>query len=253
MQLQVEYLNYNSNFKNEFTRLFLNKKPCIIRECTTTWEANSWNFDTLKKIKSSWEYTGNLQGVYIKDPGTQSWEKCKPSMLSTIREKLGINILEYQPNEWIFPLTHPKLIERVDIPQCLRSPSWLQKVPEAIRPIYPRLLIGYEGTGSDLHIDVCNTSNWMALVQGQKRWLVIPPDEKYKVKEFIGKFTPNTEEIICRVNNYYDIQLKAGEIIYLPGKWLHQVSNVEDSIGITYNIFNLFQVVSYCLDSLIPN
>ena len=245
MKLSIDYLEYENISKELFYSNYFQHKPCIIKGCLENWKANNWEFDTLKSIKLEEEYRGNIDRVFVRKPGAKLWKKCHPSDVQKIRQKLGGTVLEYEAHEWLFSQTHPELMEQIKIPEYLGNNDWLQKIPAQLKPNYPRILIGYEGTGSRLHSDSYNTSNWMALVRGKKRWLVIPPEEQDKVREFVGIFTPNIEEITSRVSNYYDCELMPGEIIYLPGSWLHQVFNTEDSIGITYNIFNLLQLLSY--------
>lgn len=251
MKLPIDYLEYNSQFETVFSKNYLNQQPCLIQGLVSQWKANAWDYQTLKTFKLKGEDTGNLARVILKDPKTGSWIVCKARQVEEIRQKLGQMPLEYQANEWLFSLQHPELMEEIEISKILLNPNWLEKIPPAIRPIYPRLLIGYRGTGSQLHIDICNTPSWMALVQGKKRWLIMPPHEANKVEQFIEKFTPEIQTIVRSVETYYECELQAGEMIYLPGKWLHQVFNVEDTIAITYNIFNFFQASSYCLSSLI--
>lgn len=250
MQKSIDYLDYETTFQRDFLKNYWKQKPCIIRDCVTQWGANTWNFASLKMISHKGEDRGNLNKVYIRDPQTQVWQKCKPSHLPKIREKLNITTLEYQADEWLFPLTHPEMLEGINIPPCLQNPQWLNMIPLSLRPIYPRILIGYADTGSQLHIDVCNTPNWMGLVKGVKRWFVIDPQEGKKLEDYLEEFIPNTSELKEKVGIYYEFDLQAGEMLYLPAKWLHQVYNVSDSIGITYNLFNFRQAIVYCFDNL---
>ena len=250
MQKPIDYLDYSTTFQLEFVKHYSNKKPCIIRGCVDQWEAFNWDFPTLRNIGHKGEYKGNLHRVIIKDPNTNIWQECHPNHLPKIREKLQVNTLEYQPDEWLFSVSNPEMLDALKIPSNLTNPKWLEQIPLSLRPIYPRLLIGYQDTGSDLHIDVCNTPNWMALVKGVKHWFVVDPQEGKKIENYLGKFTKDTGEIKNKINHYYEFDLQSGEMVYLPSKWLHQVYNVEDTIAITYNLFNLFQAMDYCLDTL---
>ncbi len=248
MELTIDYLDYQTTFQTKFTQHYLNKKPCIIRGCVTQWPAKNWDFDSLKKMRLKGEPTGNLTGITIKDPVSEVWYKCYPHQLAIIRETLKIKTLEYEASEWLFSISHPEMLEAIKIPKCLKSPQWLDRIPLSMRPIYPRILVGYQDTGSDLHIDLCNTPNWMGLVRGIKRWFVVDPEEGKKIHNYLDTFTQNTQKMKDKVRDYYEFELKAGEMVYLPAKWLHQVYNVEDSIAITYNIFNLIQVLAYIKD-----
>ena len=250
MKQDITYLDYQTTFQDYFIKEYWNQKPCIIRGSVTQWSASNWDFSSLKTISYHEEDTGNLNLVYIRDPKTQLWQKYKPSYLSQIRKKLNIKTLEYSPDEWVFSLTHPEMLEEIIIPAYLRNPRWLNLIPLPWRPIYPRLLIGYADTGSQLHVDICNTPSWMSLLVGTKRWFVVDPQEGQKLNNYLDVFTPNTFELKEKLETYYEFDLQAGEIIYLPGKWLHQVYNLEDSIAITYNLFNLIKATFYLFGSL---
>lgn len=250
MHKSIDYIDYNSSFKNRFIKSYFNQCPCIIKSCITDWSSTSWNLTDLREVSCKEEIRGNLDGVYIRDPKTQIWHLCNPKNIAQIREKLNVNLLEYQAQEWLFSLSHPEMLKGINIPTCLKNPKWLNLIPLSLRPIYPRILIGYENTGSQLHIDVCHTANWMALVKGIKKWFVVDPEEGSKLQQYMEKFVPDTSELENKVDSYYKFELKAGELLYLPGKWLHQVYNTEDSIAITYNLFNFCQASKYCFDSL---
>lgn len=247
MKLNIDYIEYDSSFSKKFLHNYHHQKPCIIKNCVNNWKARHWDFEQFNLISSKKEDLGNLRTINIRDPQRGFWYECSPKQLTKICEKLKATTLQYVPNEWLFPLTHPELLEEIQIPQELKNHEWLDKIPDHIRPIYPRILIGYTATGSSLHVDFCNTSSWMALIQGRKRWLAFPPSETKKVDDFFGKFTPETEKITKKMTTYYEFVLEEGELLYLPGKWPHQVFNETTTIAITYNIFNIFQALEYSL------
>jgi hypothetical protein len=50
------------------------------------------------------------------------------------------------------------------------------KVLESIRPDYRWLIIGPERSGSTFHKDPNATSAWNAVIEGEKYWVMFPPD-----------------------------------------------------------------------------
>jgi hypothetical protein len=251
MQYQIDYLDYEQDFPHTFRSRYQDKLPCIVRGCVEKWPAAAWNIDHLRSLSYPQEDTGNLNFVIIQDPVNLEWYPCSRSRFPKIRAKLRNIPLVYQPMEWVFPLRHPDLIQEIDIPPLLRNGNWLNLIPQKIKPVYPRLLLGYEGTGSHLHIDVAYTASWMALVEGTKKWLVMPYTEANNLAAYINYFTSDTQIIKEKVSSYYEFNLSAGELVYIPGKWWHQVYNLEDTIALTYNIFKPHQALSYALDALI--
>lgn len=52
----------------------------------------------------------------------------------------------------------------------------LFSVLEDIRPSYRWLIVGPEKSGSTWHKDPNATSAWNALIEGEKRWIMTPPE-----------------------------------------------------------------------------
>ncbi len=113
------------------------------------------------------------------------------------------------------------------------------------RPFYRWLVFGPERSGSCFHTDPYNTSAWNALVSGSKRWIMYPPgwtppgvsrrgsdyDSPVPVKWFLDCYEENLPGAVECTQN-------AGEVIWVPSRWWHQVLNVTETIAVTQNLCN---------------
>ncbi|KAK9241438.1 hypothetical protein V1525DRAFT_317281, partial [Lipomyces kononenkoae] len=130
------------------------------------------------------------------------------------------------------------------------------KILESIRPDYRWLIIGPERSGSTFHKDPNATSAWNAVIEGEKYWIMFPPDvlppgvytsddesevtSPLSVAEWILLFhraamsTPGCVDGFC----------KAGEVVYVPSGWWHLVVNLSNTVAITQNFVPLPHIMS---------
>ena len=124
------------------------------------------------------------------------------------------------------------------------------------------------------HADVFRSFSWSANVCGAKRWILLPPGDEEKLRSLSGlpfdvasaldavcpdqtigsaqlRDDDSSEEgrgdkdvvpiqpITARNGvRYFDIRQEAGEMIFVPSGWHHQVWNLRDTISINHNWFN---------------
>lgn len=100
------------------------------------------------------------------------------------------------------------------------------------------------------HADVYGSFSWSANIVGKKRWIFFPPGEELKLLSQLkitslpydlGKVDLQTLDI-----SYYDLIQNAGEIVFVPSGWFHQVWNLVNS----FNTFQIMNVHLICLMSL---
>ncbi|XP_019561772.2 2-oxoglutarate and iron-dependent oxygenase JMJD4 homolog [Aedes albopictus] len=105
---------------------------------------------------------------------------------------------------------------------------------------YMFVYIGPKGTWTSFHADVFASYSWSTNIYGVKRWLLLPPGEEIKLKDKLGNFPFEISEELLKEKQvrYYDIRQTAGEAIFVPSGWYHQVQNLEDAISVNHNWFN---------------
>ncbi|DAZ96922.1 TPA: hypothetical protein N0F65_012025 [Lagenidium giganteum] len=108
-------------------------------------------------------------------------------------------------------------------------------------------------TGGDdyrfVYIGMSAQRSWSVNVCGRKRWLFVHPDDEDKLKDRFGRYVvpdltakdidherfPHVHEV-----DIMEVIQDAGEAIFVPSGWYHQVENLEDTISINHNWFNGF-------------
>jgi hypothetical protein len=87
-----------------------------------------------------------------------------------------------------------------------------------------------------LHADVFTSYSWSANIVGRKKWLLFPPHEEDHLRDLYGQlaYDAASEELNDHTKyKTYSKELKsfnviqeAGEIIFVPSGWHHQVWNL---------------------------
>lgn len=72
---------------------------------------------------------------------------------------------------------------------------------------------------------------------GKKKWIFVPPGEEHKLKDKFGNLAYDVTESLDSVQHFEIIQ-KAGEAVFVPSNWHHQVWNLEDTISVNHNWIN---------------
>ncbi|RZC17187.1 2-oxoglutarate and iron-dependent oxygenase JMJD4 [Glycine soja] len=115
---------------------------------------------------------------------------------------------------------------------------------------YRFVYMGVKGSWTPLHADVFRSYSWSANVCGKKRWLFLDPSQCHLV--FDRNMKTCVYNIFDEVSNskfpgfskaiWLECTQNAGEIIFVPSGWYHQVHNLEDTISINHNWFNAYNL-----------
>ncbi|KAM6338815.1 2-oxoglutarate and iron-dependent oxygenase JMJD4 isoform 2-T2 [Podargus strigoides] len=98
------------------------------------------------------------------------------------------------------------------------------------------------------HADVFRSYSWSANICGRKKWLLYPAGQEEYLKDHHGNLpfdvtapTLQDRSVYPRYNQSQppvEIVQEAGEIVFIPSGWHHQVYNLEDTISINHNWVN---------------
>ncbi|EGI70634.1 PREDICTED: jmjC domain-containing protein 4 [Acromyrmex echinatior] len=138
-----------------------------------------------------------------------------------------------------------------EVPQYFVS-DWLNEYyiahPE-LNDDYMFVYMGPKETWTPLHADVFTSYSWSANIVGKKRWLLFPPHEEDHLRDLYGQLVYDavSEELNDHTKykmydskklKCFDVIQEAGEIMFVPSGWHHQVWNLEDTISINHNWIN---------------
>lgn len=110
-------------------------------------------------------------------------------------------------------------------------------IPEHIQQV--RLWFSSGGTSSVLHVD--SSENLHCLVDGVKRFVLIHKDDRERIgmdRLSDGSFTMDVDRVdmtkfnMARVD-WWNVTLEAGDCMYIPELWLHQVRSFGRNLAIT--------------------
>lgn len=172
--------------------------------------------------------------------------RCR-STTDTCRMRLG-DYLEYVKttqdhdpyylSAWKFEHDAPELLQQYTAPECFYS--WHTRLPQQIRPVWRWLFIGGANTGTKMHLDVLMTSAWNGVISGRKRWLFYPPDQRDQVYDGnVDAFHPDLQQYPLYADaRPLACEQEAGDIVFTPTGWYHQVINEQPGISITENFIN---------------
>jgi Cupin-like domain len=100
----------------------------------------------------------------------------------------------------------------------ITSLSVTEKDDSKSRPPWRWILAGPARSGTGLHIDPLWTNAWVTLLQGTKRWILVPPD--VQLPDGAGLREPQVPSVIWFRNNYEKVASLEGviEILQKPGE-----------------------------------
>jgi len=122
---------------------------------------------------------------------------------------------------------------------------------------YPVLFVGKKDTNSKIHIDSDETGFLMYLVSGRKRWVtfknserpflcerltkdsiipdVLPMNRSVKDNVYFDDKYPLLRHSVDQSGAYEFIQ-EPGQLVWIPPSMAHAVENLEDTVGLSFNI-----------------
>jgi len=217
-------------------------RPVIITDATCDWPGKSaWLEETILKT-----YGDTLFKTNATDPHTGHCFK--------LALKDYFAYMNYNEDDKPIYLFDNKFFERA--PSMLKdyrvpeyfSVDLFEHMKTADRPDWRWFLVGPPRSGSPFHQDPHRSSAWNALIVGRKRWALYPPhiippgvdedliDSDYYAAPNVMKWYSN---VYPKIDSEEQLPIEciqeAGEIIFVPSGWWHQVLNLEKSIAITQN------------------
>ncbi|KFV86101.1 JmjC domain-containing protein 4 [Struthio camelus australis] len=127
--------------------------------------------------------------------------------------------------------------------------DWLNEYWDAIAvDDYRFVYMGPKGSWTPFHADVFRSYSWSANICGRKKWLLYPPGQEEYLKDRHGNLPFDVTAPGLQDSNVYprytqsqppvEILQEAGEIVFIPSGWHHQVYNLEDTVSINHNWVN---------------
>lgn len=223
------------NFKVNY---FKPQKPVIInrlygRDCTIY---NKWTFDYFKEL------AGEMQvGVYDVKGEEENTDRSYKSAENEMLLKDYINLITSKPTSrrlFLFNIFKHK-------PE-LKNQFYFPRIAPMVLRNLPLAFLGGEGSITRLHRDMDNGNVFLTELQGSKRVILFPPEQS----RFLYQLPFNTHTPVDINNPDYEnypalhqvegveLTLNAGETLFIPAGWWHQLEYETASVGFAVRSVN---------------
>lgn len=129
------------------------------------------------------------------------------------------------------------------------SSDWLNEYWDALDvDDYRFVYMGPAGTWSPFHADIFRSFSWSVNICGRKKWFFFPPGQEEALRDCHGGLPYDVTSptlLDSRLHPMRDrcgppleVTQEAGEMVFVPSGWHHQVHNLEDTISINHNWVN---------------
>ncbi|EDV30820.1 uncharacterized protein Dana_GF14855 [Drosophila ananassae] len=132
------------------------------------------------------------------------------------------------------------------VPKYFAS-DWLNEMlVDKERDDYRFVYMGPKGSWTSYHSDVFGSFSWSTNIMGHKKWLIMSPGEELKLADRLGNVPFSIDEQMLDEHGveYYTINQKANEAVFVPSGWFHQVWNLTDTISVNHNWFNACNIAT---------
>lgn len=222
--------------------------PVVITDVVSTWPAAAWAAESLStRFPDSTFHAGGFDF-----PLADYFQYCANV---TSRDDQPLYIFDHD-----FAAKAPALATEYSVLSYFAE-DMFRVLGEHHRPDYRWLIVGPARSGSSFHKDPNATAAWNAVVKGEKKWLLFPPDRPPPGVVPSGDEGDVTAPVSVMewFLNFYDHDVleeygavecvvKEGEMIFVPMGWWHCVLNTTTSIAITQNYVseaNVEEVVTW--------
>ncbi|KAF4520585.1 hypothetical protein B566_EDAN005996, partial [Ephemera danica] len=236
----VPIVKKDISYEEFFEQFLVGNQPCIFEsDFTSHWKSRKeWVLQD--SGMPNFEFLSNTFGS-AKVPVADCNDQYYNSQMKI--EDTVVNFIEYWKNycdkgypeefpclylkDWHFPRDYPDY-EAYHWPLHFAA-DWLNEFwmskPDDYRFVTP------------MHVDVLTSYSWSSNICGRKRWLLFPPGNEKKLVTHFGEM-PFLCELAAPEDQAILVEQEAGETIFVPSGWYHQVWNLEDTISINHNWLN---------------
>ncbi|MBZ3882538.1 JmjC domain-containing protein 4 [Sciurus carolinensis] len=129
------------------------------------------------------------------------------------------------------------------------SSDWLNEFWDALDvDDYRFVYAGPAGSWSPFHADIFRSFSWSANICGRKKWLLFPPGQEEALRDCRGGLPYDVTSpalldarlhpTLQHSSPPLEVTQEAGEVVFVPSGWHHQVHNLDDTISINHNWVN---------------
>lgn len=238
-QRRIHRISYRSEECRQLNPWFVTgNTPVLITECMNDWKsADSFRFHNLL------DQYGDIQWRFSDTHAETMTLNAYSRYCSSLEGQLDDSPLAVYDSQ--FGSDERKaLLDCYSVPGCFKHDIFDVLTKEDERPPYRWILMGPARSGTGLHVDPAGTHAWVTLIEGQKRWILFPPNETT-----VEMQDPQIPSSIWFRDHYAREMAKPchssvvelvqypGETVFVPAGWPHAVLNIGDgmNVALTHN------------------
>jgi hypothetical protein len=227
----------------------LGDDPIVLKGWANEWKATQkWS---LEYFSENFGHIPVRISNYKKDQYASPQQKPIASIAQYVAAARGQLENEYLGQDsylagWHFQKDAPELMNDIEIPKLFQN-NLLDKIStEVINYDSWSLFIGHQNVESPLHTDSFAVSVWLANIVGEKKVRLVPPWNYSVVKNGMDMFSQsNVERVVASGLPVFDTTLKAGDILFIPPGYWHQVKNLGFTIAVSVNFVGPYHFVPF--------
>uniref|UniRef100_A0A0G4GRK1 JmjC domain-containing protein n=1 Tax=Chromera velia CCMP2878 TaxID=1169474 RepID=A0A0G4GRK1_9ALVE len=132
-----------------------------------------------------------------------------------------------------------------EVPEAFRD-DWFNRQSLREGDDYRFVYMGPQGSVTPIHIDVLGSFSWSANLCGQKRWIFFRPEDAERLRGKEGTFLREEDLTAGDLPSHLEIIQGAGDAVFVPSRWIHQVENLSDCISVNHNWGNGSNFLTVC-------
>ncbi|MBU0556508.1 MAG: cupin-like domain-containing protein [Alphaproteobacteria bacterium] len=216
-------------------------RPCVIAGALADWPAlQLWTPEYLRDTvgDAPVEFQGRREAA-------GDFELAKDRHKQTLPFSAYLDLIEANPGNDAYVTAYNSSANRAAFAPLMRD---VRPLPNLLGPGEGMLWVGPAGTFTPLHFDL--TNNLLIQITGRKRVLLVPPSQTRLLSHHRHVFSDvhDLEDEACMKRHPlaqqvqpYVVTLEAGDMLFIPVGWWHQVRSLD------------FSVMMTCINFLWPN
>jgi ribosomal protein L16 Arg81 hydroxylase len=207
----------------------------VITDAIDDWDRGILSFDGLKALCGDEDvlvYHYDAEKEFT--PGDVSRRTVSEVIDSVLENDLS-GFPYYLRDNWQLCDKYDEIMRAHTVPSYFFD--WFRFLPAFMRMPYPRIFIGPKGAITPLHVDVWDTHAWLSQLEGRKRWLLFPPeDRKYLYDYQVRCEKPDLAKFpLYEKASPLECTIGPGDTVFVPSRWAHWVQSLDPGVSLTYN------------------
>lgn len=147
--------------------------------------------------------------------------------------------------DWEITRQPSTLIEDFSIPTYFQD-DMFDGLPKELKFGRTWIFIGHPFVSVPLHQDTFSTSAWLTMIKGTKVIRLVPPQYADLLSKTSSLFDEQYVATLIEKNiPLFEVKIERGDTLYIPGRWFHEVQNIDNNIMLTKNFLDKWNFLNF--------